>query len=240
MYGQFARMEFHFNINDIFKEPITEIDQNLLPSDFRGDRRQVWDAIQKVTQVVNAMGEASAAAQGLKKPITTSDRVRNSNNKLYFMVDSAANGGKGAVTGMLKTGNKGLYVFDKEGQYYQVNPKCVLDFYVTETRQRAGYGKMLFQHMLQKEQITPEKMAIDRPNDNLLKFMTKHFNLNEPVKQKNNFVVYNQFFPKTSKAKAENKEYYERKLAANGLQYAVTMNPSLYAMEQVLYFIQNL
>lgn len=50
---------------------------------------------------------------------------------------------------MLKTGNKGLYVFDREGRHYQVSPSCVLDFYIHESRQRNGLGKHLFEHMLQ-------------------------------------------------------------------------------------------
>ena len=31
---------------------------------------------------------------------------------------------------------------------YEVNPLCVLDFYVHESRQRTGCGKRLFEHML--------------------------------------------------------------------------------------------
>lgn len=33
------------------------------------------------------MGEASAAAQGLTKPITTSDKLRNSDHILYLLID---------------------------------------------------------------------------------------------------------------------------------------------------------
>lgn len=50
---------------------------------------------------------------------------------------------------MLKTGQKGLYVFDREGNHYQVSPPCVLDFYVHESRQRNGLGRRLFEHMLE-------------------------------------------------------------------------------------------
>ena len=50
---------------------------------------------------------------------------------------------------MLKTGKKGLYVFDRNGQHYQVSPPCVLDFYIHESRQRTGLGKRLFEHMLE-------------------------------------------------------------------------------------------
>lgn len=31
---------------------------------------------------------------------------------------------------------------------YEVNPLCVLDFYIHESRQRTGCGKKMFEHML--------------------------------------------------------------------------------------------
>nr|CAI5836717.1 unnamed protein product [Callosobruchus analis] len=220
-------MEFKFNVNELFKQPIVELNQNLIPPGFSGDRRALWDTVNKVSEVINAMGEASARAQGLSKPITTADRLRNSEHRLYLLVDQQANNGKGAVTGMLKTGSKGLYVFDREGQHYQVSPPCVLDFYVHDTRQRTGLGKRLFEHMLQKEGIEPVKMAIDRPSEKLLGFLNKHYGLHSPVKQMNNYVVYDGFFPKV----LENNQQQEidrdqspsgarvtKKDSANGLQ----------------------
>ncbi|KAJ8973082.1 hypothetical protein NQ317_009172 [Molorchus minor] len=130
--------------------------------------------------------------------------------------------GKGAVIGMLKTGKKGLYVFDKEGQHYQVSPPCILDFYIHESRQRAGLGKQLFEHMLKKEEIEPVKMAIDRPSDKLLGFLNKHYSLNSPVKQMNNFVVFDDFFPKTSEKNntidSDKSGDLKKKESANGLQ----------------------
>ncbi|KAJ8950650.1 hypothetical protein NQ318_010850 [Aromia moschata] len=215
-------MEFKFNVNDIFKQPIVEINQNLIPPGFSGDRRALWDTVGKVSEIVNAMGEASAAAQGLTKPITTAERLRNSEHKLYFLIDQASNSGKGAIVGMLKTGKKGLYVFDREGQHYQVSPPCVLDFYVHESRQRAGLGKQLFEHMLQKEEIEPVKMAIDRPSEKFLGFLNKHYTLNSPVKQMNNFVVFDDFFPKVSDTKTaiepDTSGASRKKESANGLQ----------------------
>lgn len=190
-------MEFRFDLNQIFKEPIVEINNSLTPPGYYGDKRALWDAQSKVSQIINAMGEASAHAQSLTKPITTSDRLRNSEHKLYLLIDQTANNGKGAVTGMLKTGEKGLYVFDREGQHYQVTPSCVLDFYIHESRQRSGFGKILFEYMLEKQQIEPVKMAIDRPSDKFLGFLNKHYGLNNPIKQMNNFVVFDGFFPKS-------------------------------------------
>ncbi|KAG5885152.1 hypothetical protein JTB14_037601 [Gonioctena quinquepunctata] len=217
-------MEFKFAINDVFKQPVVEINQSLVPPGFSGDRRALWDMVTKVTDVVNAMGEASATAQGLTKPITTAERIRNSEHKLYLLIDQNANNGKGAVTGMLKTGSKGLYVFDRDGHHYQVSPPCVLDFYIHESRQRTGLGKKLFEYMLEKEQIEPVKLAIDRPSDKFLGFLNKHYSLNSPVKQMNNYVVFDGFFPKPlekSNNVESNKSFSgtpEKKNSANGLQ----------------------
>lgn len=56
--------------------------------------------------------------------------------------------GNGAVLGMLKVGPKKLFVFDQHGNQHEVEPLCVLDFYVHESCQRQGYGRMLFEEML--------------------------------------------------------------------------------------------
>lgn len=50
-------------------------------------------------------------------------------------------------------------------------------------------------NFFQKEKIEPVKMAIDRPSDKLLAFLNKHYKLNSPVKQMNNYVVFDGFFP---------------------------------------------
>ena len=57
--------------------------------------------------------------------------------------------GKGAVIGIIKVGSKKLFVYDRDGEQHEMQPLCVLDFYVHESRQRNGCGKKLFQHMLQ-------------------------------------------------------------------------------------------
>lgn len=81
----------------------------------------------------------------------------------------------GVVTGLLKIGIKSLYVFDANGDTQMVNAPCVLDFYIHESRQRAGLGKILFQSMLQQENYQPEKLAIDRPSEKLVGFLRKHY-----------------------------------------------------------------
>ncbi|XP_064214093.1 alpha-tubulin N-acetyltransferase isoform X2 [Tribolium castaneum] len=178
------------------------------------------------------MGEASAAAQGLTKPITTAERLRNSEHSVYLLIDQNAGNGRGAVTGMLKTGMKGLYVFDRNGQHYQVSPPCVLDFYVHESRQRTGLGKRLFEHMLQTESIEPVKMAIDRPSEKFLGFLNKHYSLNNPVKQMNNYVVFDGFFPgaQDKNGTVESHSSHSntpvgKKQSANGLQTSTYASP---------------
>lgn len=216
-------------MNDIFKDSVIEVGSTLVPPGFTGDKRALWDTQSKVTQIVNAMGEASAHAQGLSKPITTADKLRNSEHRLYLLIDQNANQDKGAVTGMLKTGEKSLYVFDRDGQHYQVSPPCVLDFYIHESRQRSGFGKQLFEHMLRKEQIQPVKIAIDRPSDKFLGFLNKHYGLNAPVKQMNNFVVFDGFFPRatepTKPVETDNSNTPSRKQSANGLQQGHPSRP---------------
>lgn len=61
---------------------------------------------------------------------------------------------------------------------------------------------------LQKEQVEPVKMAIDRPSDKFLGFLNKHYGLNDPVKQRNNFVVYQGFFPEAKEEQGENNNMY--------------------------------
>lgn len=81
----------------------------------------------------------------------------------------------GCVTGLLKVGTKNLYVFDENGDTKQVAALCVLDFYVHESRQRAGLGKEMFELMLDRENVAPQKLAIDRPSDKLIAFLRKHY-----------------------------------------------------------------
>lgn len=211
-------MEFKFDVSDIFPSSVVEVNPSLIPPGFAGDRRGLSNVVAKVAEVVNAMGDASAAAQGLSNPITTAERLRKADQTVYLLVDRDSKGGKGVVTGMLKTGKKSLYVFDRDGQHHHVSPPCVLDFYVHESRQRTGLGKQLFEHMLKKENVEPVKLAIDRPSDKLLSFMNKHYGLQTPMRQMNNYVVFDGFFPEVESNVNGVAMENEIKQPANGLQ----------------------
>lgn len=76
---------------------------------------------------------------------------------------------------MLKVGVKNLYIFDENGDTKPTLAMCVLDFYIHESRQRAGLGKEMFEVMLERENAIPQKLAIDRPSDKLLAFIDKHY-----------------------------------------------------------------
>lgn len=57
--------------------------------------------------------------------------------------------GNGAILGMLKIGPKKLFLLDKKGFQNELDPLCVLDFYIHESCQRMGLGKILFAHFLE-------------------------------------------------------------------------------------------
>ena len=158
------------------------------------------------------MGEASAQAQSLKNPITSGSKMLSSDSQTVFMlVDKHANSGQGAVVGMLKVGRKKLFLLDSAGKPNEMTPMCVLDFYVTETRQRTGCGKKLFETFLRRENVDPKYLAIDRPSEKLISFLRKHYNLANIIPQVwkminliliiiikyfqvNNYVIFSGFF----------------------------------------------
>ena len=80
------------------------------------------------------------------------------------------------------------------GGQNEVYPLCVLDFYVHESRQRSGCGKMLFEFMLQDQKASPKYMAVDRPSPKLLAFLRKYYNLSKVIPQVNNYVIFEGFF----------------------------------------------
>lgn len=192
-------MNFNFPLKSLFRHEISKITNNLLPDGFRtADKRSLRAAEDAVVTILDEMGSASAKAQGLLKPITSWDKLRNSDHTVYLLVDREDNGGDGSVVGLLKMGNKKLYVFDLDGDCHETVALCVLDFYVHESKQRMGCGKKLFEYMLQEEGVEPEKLAIDRPSHKFLLFLQKHYGLSDVVPQSNNFVVFGGFFSKST------------------------------------------
>ncbi|XP_075229251.1 alpha-tubulin N-acetyltransferase-like isoform X2 [Lycorma delicatula] len=187
-------MDFRFNVNDFLKNKITKVNNTLLPEKFSGDRRSAGLCSNLLAEVVDEMGLASAKAQGLLKPITSAERLRNSEHVVYLLAEPEGNNGKGSVVGLLKMGQKNLFIFDATGLNHEKMSLCVLDFYVHESRQRKGYGKILFEHMLREENTVPHRLAIDKPSEKFLAFLYKHYGLSKIIPQTNNFVIFDGFF----------------------------------------------
>ena len=72
-----------------------------------------------------------------------------------------------------------MFIRSIAGAYLEIKPLCVLDFYVHESCQRSGLGKLLFEKMLKNEGKQPEELAYDRPSPKLLGFLKKHYGLSQ-------------------------------------------------------------
>uniref|UniRef100_A0A8D0XPS8 Alpha-tubulin N-acetyltransferase 1 n=1 Tax=Sus scrofa TaxID=9823 RepID=A0A8D0XPS8_PIG len=190
-------MEFPFDVDALFPERITVLDQHLRPPARRPGTTTPArvDLQQQIMTIIDELGKASAKAQHLPAPITSSSRMQSNRHVMYILKDTSARpAGKGAIVGFLKVGYKKLFVLDDREAHNEVEPLCILDFYIHESLQRHGHGRELFQHMLQKERVEPHQLAIDRPSQKLLKFLNKHYNLETTVPQVNNFVIFEGFF----------------------------------------------
>eukprot|EP00795_Rhopilema_esculentum_P010647 gene10647-19389_t len=188
-------MEFQFDINVILPEEITLIDSRINPFKHTHVKEKGIEVLKKnLEHVIDKMGNSSSRAQGLKTTITTHGKISASDHHLYLLKDSTSNGGKGAVVGLLKVGKKRLFVVDYHNQQLEVNPLCVLDFYVHEHRQRSGFGLRLFKFMLEREDVKPQFLAYDRPSSKFISFLKKHFDLQNALSQMNKFVVFDLFF----------------------------------------------
>ncbi|KAG0225238.1 Alpha-tubulin N-acetyltransferase 1 [Actinomortierella wolfii] len=133
-------------------------------------------------------------------PATRHDQRQQSQQQLKRNEDDGSaetglldDGSGTVVTGMLKMGEKKLFIVDRFGVMHEQEACCVLDFYVNEACQRQGYGKKLFDYMLKTEDISPEQIAYDRPSPKLYQFLAKHFGLKHHVPQPNQFAIFEGF-----------------------------------------------
>ncbi|XP_051991621.1 alpha-tubulin N-acetyltransferase 1-like isoform X2 [Xyrauchen texanus] len=188
-------MDFTFDLNALFPERISVLDNNLTAGRKAHGRP---DPQLQIAMVIDELGKASAKAQQLPAPITSAAKLQANRHHVYLLKDGEQNGGRGVVVGFLKVGYKKLFLLDQRGAHLETEPLCVLDFYVTETLQRHGYGLELFDFMLKHKRVEPEQMAYDRPSPKFLSFLEKHYDLKNSVPQVNNFVVFGGFFKSRS------------------------------------------
>jgi len=162
--------------------------------------------------VLDALGYESAVAQGLRSrlgvhgggevaPVTSMAQLRNSGHAVFVWLDPLAPvaGPEGAppryaAIGLLKVGHKKLFLSGPSGPLRECCPLCVLDFYVRPTHQRCGVGLRLFSAMLQALGAEPQTLAYDRPSPKLRAFLGRHFGLEHPVPQANQFAVFPDLF----------------------------------------------
>ncbi|XP_056110442.1 alpha-tubulin N-acetyltransferase 1 isoform X3 [Rhinichthys klamathensis goyatoka] len=193
-------MDFPFDLNALFPERISVLDNNLSAGRKAHGRP---DPLLQITTVIDELGKASSKAQQLPAPITSAAKLQTNRHHLYLLKDGEQNGRRGVVVGFLKVGYKKLFLLNQRGAHLETEPLCVLDFYVTETMQRHGYGLELFDFMLKHKRVEPEQMAYDRPSPKFLSFLEKHFDLKNSVPQVNNFVVFDGFFQSRSVVREE-------------------------------------
>ncbi|XP_035039253.1 alpha-tubulin N-acetyltransferase 1 isoform X5 [Hippoglossus stenolepis] len=185
-------MAFPFDINQLFPERVTLLDQTLVAENRKSTERP--DLLAHIVTVIDELGRASAKAQQLTTPITSASKLQSQKHQLYLLKDVESNRGHGMVVGFLKVGYKKLFLLDRQGVHIEAEPLCVLDFYIAENFQRHGYGSELFDFMLQHNNLEPVLMAYDRPSAKFLSFLAKNYWLTQSVPQVNNFVVFEGFF----------------------------------------------
>ncbi|XP_028255033.1 alpha-tubulin N-acetyltransferase 1 isoform X2 [Parambassis ranga] len=184
-------MEFPFDINQLFSERVSILDQTLVAGRKSAGRP---DLQEQIATVIDGLGKASAKAQQLPAPITSASKLQSQRHQIYLLKDGEHSGGRGVAVGFLKVGYKKLFLLDRQGAHIEAEPLCVLDFYIAENLQRHGYGLELFDFMLQHKNLEPVLMAYDRPSPKFLSFLAKHYCLTQSVPQVNNFVVFEGFF----------------------------------------------
>jgi len=186
-------MEFPFNVNALLPEDVSKINSKL---QINGSRSLInsGEKCAQILNIIDELGSASAKAQGLHVQVTTGEKLLSSDHSLYVMKEQKKNSTEGVVVGILKMGRKKLFLLDHTGAQNEMLPLCVLDFYIHESKQRMGYGKKLFDHMLQDENVFPNMLAIDRPSSKFLAFLRKHYSLVKNIPQVNNFIIFEGFF----------------------------------------------
>lgn len=212
-------MEFNFKIcGRILGDKLLDGIYRIESKSLRSHERKLKYDVQKLRDFQNliySLGQSSAKAQRLPTVITTYERLRLSDHVLYLLIDETR---PFHAIGFIRIGRKHLFLMDKFGRIHEVEPLCILDFYVHESMQRKGYGLKLFKAMLDHEGIeNPAELAIDKPSEKFSSFLRKHYRLAHSVPQSNNYCVFDGFFSSENLRKSRiGKGFDRRKTYAGG------------------------
>mmetsp|Transcript_4821 Transcript_4821/g.10402 ORF Transcript_4821/g.10402 Transcript_4821/m.10402 type:complete len:168 (+) Transcript_4821:102-605(+) len=141
-------------------------------------------------EVVDEIGARSAKAQGIKNPFTSASKLIDSDHRLHVVCNDEGT----QMLGFIKIGTKHLYYYAKDGSLTEMDPLCVLDFYVHESCQRMGLGQTLINGMLNVEGVAISELAWDNPSPSSFGLLRKHYGLSEYVDQPNHYVLFSQYF----------------------------------------------
>ena len=126
------------------------------------------NGFEALAELIDTFGAESGVAQKLKGPLTTVKLLRDKADRRLYVHRH----GPSAV-GMLCCGEKHLYYWRKGGGTVELDPPCVLDFYVSSSMQRMGCGKTLFDNAVAAEGANASAFAYDRPSPKMLPFLKK-------------------------------------------------------------------
>ena len=150
----------------------------------------------EVAKRIDELGALSGVAQHLRRAVTSVGELCGDQRIYVYKSD-------GEIRGLVKVGVKHLYYWRGDGSTVEVDPLCVLDFFVLD--QRRGLGKTLFDAMLRRENKEAKQLAYDRPSPKLYPFLRKHYGLEHFLQQPNNFVIYDDFFFKNDEPPADSR-----------------------------------
>lgn len=76
--------------------------------------------------------------------MTSMAKIMKSDERMYIVSDDTSH-----AIGFVKVGHRHLYYYDRHGKPLEIDPLCVLDFYVREEFQRQGFGHAVMDFMIE-------------------------------------------------------------------------------------------
>jgi GNAT superfamily N-acetyltransferase len=122
---------------------------------------------------IDAWGEFSAKCQGLRRPITSVELLRGpfADHAAFVVLE----GSSARVVGIVKTGQKHLYLRDRKGGFVNGRILCLLDVCIHPRLRGRGVGFAAIQAVLATLGSSLERCAIDRPSAPMQRLLRSWF-----------------------------------------------------------------